>query len=104
MAVELILEYRYNLWMLGVPIDGPALMLGDNMSVILNTTVPSSTLKKKHAACNYHRIQEAIAGKIVKFCHINTEKNLADLMTKPLGPAKHASLCGKLVRCRVVEV
>ena len=47
-ATELILELRYTLRMLGVPLDGPALMLGDNMSVVLNTTVPSSVLRKKH--------------------------------------------------------
>jgi hypothetical protein len=45
-ATELILEVRYILRSLGVALDGPALMLGDNMSVILNTTVPSSVLKK----------------------------------------------------------
>ena len=46
-ATELILETRYMLRCLGVKLDGPALMLGDNMSVVLNTTVPSSVLKKK---------------------------------------------------------
>jgi hypothetical protein len=60
-------------------------MLGDNMSVVLNTTVPSSNLKKKHLACSYHRILEAIAGKIVKFGHVRSEHNLADINTKPLG-------------------
>jgi hypothetical protein len=59
-ATELILEVRYMLRSLGVALDGPALMLGDNMSVVLNTTVPSSVLKKKHNAIAYHRIREAI--------------------------------------------
>jgi hypothetical protein len=59
-------------------------MLGDNMSVVLNTTIPSSSLKKKHLACSYHRIREAIAGKYVKFGHIGSEFNLADVNTKPL--------------------
>ena len=52
-AVDLIVEMKYGLQMLGVPIDGPALMLGDN-SVVLNTTFPSSQLKKKHNAICYH--------------------------------------------------
>ena len=47
--------------MLGVNIKGPATMLGDNMSVVLNTTVPSSSLKKKCNAIAYHRVREAIA-------------------------------------------
>jgi hypothetical protein len=53
-ATELILEIRYMLRSLGVALDGLALMLGDNMSVVLNTTVPSSVLKKKHNAIAYH--------------------------------------------------
>jgi hypothetical protein len=44
-ATELILEVRYMLRSLRVALDGPALMLGDNMSVVLNTTVPSSVSK-----------------------------------------------------------
>ena len=73
--------------MMGVPIEGPALMLGDNMSVVLNTSVPSSVLKKKHCAIGYHRIREAIAAGIVKFAHVSSEDNIADVMTKPLGKA-----------------
>jgi hypothetical protein len=48
MAIELIIELLYKFWMLGVPVNKPTLMLGDNMIVIINTTIPSSQLKKKH--------------------------------------------------------
>jgi hypothetical protein len=41
-ATELILVVRYMLRSLGVVLDGPSLMLGDNKSVVLNTTVLSS--------------------------------------------------------------
>ena len=40
-ATELIMEMRYKLRMLGVPILGSAALYGDNQSVVLNTTVPS---------------------------------------------------------------
>jgi hypothetical protein len=66
-ATELILEIRYMPRSLGVALDGPALMLGDNMSVVLNTTVPSSVLKKKHSAIAYHRVREAIVARIMRF-------------------------------------
>ena len=59
-------------------------MLGDNNSVVLNTFVPSSVLKKKHKACAYHRVCEAIAGGIVNFVHIWSETNFADMLSKPL--------------------
>jgi hypothetical protein len=83
-ATELIMEIRYQLQMLGVPLDGPAMMLGDNMSVVLNTTVPSSVLKKKHNAIAYHRVREAIAAKVIVFAHVRSEDNIADILTKPL--------------------
>ena len=47
-ATDMAVEIRYTLLMLGVPIDGSVLMLGDNKSVVMNTTIPSSALKKKH--------------------------------------------------------
>jgi hypothetical protein len=72
-ATELILEIRYMLRSLGVSLDGPALMLGDNMSVVLNTTVPSSVLKKHHNAITYHRVRKAIAARIMRFAYIKSE-------------------------------
>ncbi len=83
-ATEFGLVYRYALRRLGVPLLGPNLMLGDNKSVIISCTFASSVLKKKHQACAWHRVREAIAGKIVKFCHIDSKLNLADILTKPL--------------------
>ena len=83
-AVELKMEYQYLMRMLGVPLDGPALMLGDNNNVVLNTTMPNSVLKKKHSACSYHHVCEAIAAKIVKFMHIPSESNYANILTKAL--------------------
>ncbi len=83
-ASELVLETRYKLRMLGVPVDGPAMLLGDNLSVILSTTIPSSVLKKKHQAICYHRIRECVAAHVLRFVHIDTKVNLADILTKPL--------------------
>jgi hypothetical protein len=38
---------RYKLRMMGIPVTGPAYILGDNKSVLCNTSIPDSTLKKK---------------------------------------------------------
>lgn len=84
-ATELIMTVRYQLRMLGVPLDGPAMMYGDNNSVVLSTSTPSSVLKKKHNAIAYHRVREALAAGILIFSHIRSEENLADILTKPLG-------------------
>ena len=83
-AVDLAIEMRYTLRMIGSKVGGPFLVLGDNKSVVLNSTTPSSVLKKKHCAINYHRVREAIAGNIVSYVHIDSRKNIADCLTKPL--------------------
>ena len=59
---------------LGVALDGPALMLGDNMSVVLNTSVPSSVLKKKHNAIAYQCVHKVIAAKVLRFTYIKCVK------------------------------
>lgn len=69
---------------MGIPLDGPALMLGDNNSIALKFTMQSSVLKKKHNACAYQRVWEAIAAGIMKFTHLPSELNYADILTKPL--------------------
>ena len=96
-ATEIILEYRNNLRMMGVEGDGPALLLGDNNSVVLNCTMPHSVLKKKHAACNYHRVREAIASGAMKFAHIPSEINYADILTKPLSGSAFMNLVRPLL-------
>jgi len=83
-ATELIMEVRYMLRSLGVSLEGPTLMLGDNMSVVLNTSVPSSVLKKKHNAIAYHRVREAIAARVLRFAYLKSEENVSDILTKPL--------------------
>ncbi len=85
MAVKAIMELHYQLQMVGVPVAGPAYLYGDNMSVVLNTTLPSSVLKKKMLALCYHRVREAVAARIIVYKHIRSERNLADILTKPLG-------------------
>ena len=72
--------------MLGVPLDGSSVLFGDNQSMIMNTTVPGSALKKRHSAVAYHRIREAVASGIVNIIHCWSETNQSDILTKPLGP------------------
>jgi hypothetical protein len=82
-VTELILEVRYMLRALGVALDWPALMLRGNMSLVLNTTVPSSFLKKKHNSIAYHRVREAIAAKIMRTAYIKSEENVSDVLENP---------------------
>jgi len=86
MAIDLIIEMRYKLRCLGIQVEKRSELLGDNLSVVVNTTLPSSKIKKKHLSCQIMRVREAIAAGFVRFGHVRSEQNIADIMTKPLGP------------------
>ena len=88
-AVEFAIESRYKLRMLGIPILGSCILFGDNQSMITSSTIPFSSLKKKHNAIGYHRIREAIVSRIVDLLHVASKENLADILTKPLGPQQY---------------
>jgi hypothetical protein len=88
-ATEAIMEFRYKLRMLGIKIDKPSILMIDNQSVVANTTLPSSTIKKKHNSIAYHRMREAVAAGIIKVGYIRSATNLADILTKPVGPADY---------------
>eukprot|EP00984_Skeletonema_dohrnii_P033629 scaffold30808_cov72-Skeletonema_dohrnii-CCMP3373.AAC.1 len=70
--------------MMGIPINGPAYIFGDNQSVLANTTNPGSQLKKKSNAICYHFVREGVARKEWITTYIKSEHNVADLLTKPL--------------------
>ena len=96
-ATEMTIAMRYRLKMLGVPIEGPAIMFGDNQSVVMTWILSISTLKKKHNAIAYHRVREAVAAGVINLAHVPTKDNLADIMTKPLGPQQHYPLMSKFL-------
>ena len=91
-ATEMIESLRYKLRMFGIPIDGPANVYCDNEAVYKNTSIPESTLKKKHHSIAYHRCREAIAVGTIWIAKQGTTKNLADLFTKVLTQAQRAFL------------
>jgi hypothetical protein len=66
---------------LGLALGASALMLGYHMIVVLNNTVPSSVLKKKHNEIAYQRVKEAIAARMMRFAYIKSEENVSDVLT-----------------------
>ena len=60
-AVELIESLWYKLHLFGIPIEGPTNVYCDNEAVTKNTTIPESTLKKKHNSIAHHCACEAVA-------------------------------------------
>jgi hypothetical protein len=60
-GIETTRGLRYKLRMMGVAIDGPTYIYGDNMSVVHNTQRSESVLKKKSNAICYHAVRESAA-------------------------------------------
>ena len=81
---EYLKGLRYKLRMMGIPCEGPAYIEGDNQSVLANTSIPDSTLKKKNASIAYHFVREGVARDMWRTAYVNTHDNEADLLTKLL--------------------
>ena len=75
---------RYKLRMMGIPVNGPCYIQGDNQSVLANTTNPGSMLKKKSQSVAYHFVREGVAQDEWCTSYINTHDNGSDLLTKQL--------------------
>ena len=80
-ATEKIMDIRYTLKYLGLPIRSKSYMFGDNRSVVTSATLPHSTLSKRHNILAFHRVREAIAAKIIDFHWIKSEYNLGDMLS-----------------------
>ena len=96
-ANEIVMEFRYKIRMLGVPMEGPSFLLGDNMSIIISSTLPSSTLKKKHNVISYHAVREAVAAGIIQLAHVKSQDNYADVLTKSVNGTIHSKLIRPLL-------
>ena len=79
---EYVRGLRYKLRMMGINVSNPTLIYGDNQSVLWNTKVPKSALKKKLAAVAYHFCREGVARNewVTNYC--KTSENPGDVMTK----------------------
>jgi hypothetical protein len=53
-ATEYARGLRYKLQMMGMMVNKPTFVFGDNQLVLANMTAPASTLKKKSNTIAYH--------------------------------------------------
>jgi hypothetical protein len=81
-ATEQIMDLKYTVRMMGIPLDGPAWLFGDNQSVIISSTIPHSSLTKRHNALAYHRVREAVAATVMYFMKVSGKVNVSDIFTK----------------------
>jgi hypothetical protein len=84
-CTEYVQGLHYKLRMLGIPCEGPTYIFGDNQSVLFNTSIPDSTIKKKKPqSIAHHFVREGAAHDEWRTTYVNAHLNPADLMTKPL--------------------
>ena len=81
-GMELLIGLRYKIRMMGIPLEGYAHVKVDNMSVVKNSSVPESQLKKKSNSVAYHFVRQAAAADIGRISYEPSETNLADMLTK----------------------
>eukprot|EP00957_Ditylum_brightwellii_P055541 4209224-Ditylum_brightwellii.AAC.1 len=75
--------------MFGEPVKGTTVLFGDNKSMITNTSLSHSSLKKQVSVNNYHCVREAVASRIASIVYGDAKYNLADMGTKSLNGACH---------------
>ena len=95
-SIEMIEGLRYKLRMMGVPLLEECSVFCDNSAVVTNAR-PEATLKKKHAAINFHRVREAIAAGTIRVAKEGTQTNLADILTKPMPGSKMKELLAHIL-------
>ena len=94
-CLEFIKALRYKLRMMGVPLEGPAVVWCDNQSVAKGASVPEVRLNKKHLGICYHAVREASAAGIWMIGFTKGVHNIADMLTKVLSGSVLEKQVGK---------
>ena len=83
-AAEEAVALRYTLRALGIPIEQPTNLNGDNLGMLQSIQLPDAQMKKKHIAISFHLVRESVAAGIVKPIKIHSKWNFADIFTKQI--------------------
>jgi hypothetical protein len=90
--------------MMGVPILGATFMFGNNLSVITNTSLPESMLKKKLNSICYHVVRESAAMEEIMTAWEPTLTNPADIATKIFARAEEMKKLERVQRVPKVSL
>ena len=88
---------------LGVEVKGKTRVFGDNESMVKSSTLPHSTLSKRHNALSYHRVREAIASDMMSLHHVPGEMNPADILSKHWGYSAIWKMLRLILFCADIE-
>ena len=83
-TADLIVLLRYKVRMIGVTIEGAANVLCDNEYVYKNYSFYKYQLSRKYQAIYFHQARECMASDITIVHKVDTNDNIANLLTKSL--------------------
>ena len=65
--------------MMGIPVELPTYVFGDNKAMLTNKCAPHSVLKKKSSSIPYHFVCEGVAKDAWHTAYLNTDLHPADI-------------------------
>ena len=75
---------------------GTVIIYNDNVNAIRMATKERADTRCKHVDIKYMFVRECVANKKVEIRWIQSQYNIADILTKPLSPIKHQELAKRL--------
>ena len=99
-GLGIVKDLRYKLRMMGVPIDGPTTVFGDNKTAVNGISIPEAKLAKlakKHLGICYHATREASAAGIWEVGFTQGKHNIANCLTKILSGTMKDKECDKFM-------
>jgi hypothetical protein len=97
-ATKEIIWFRGLLAELGFPQLQPTVMFADNASMISLANDYSGNYKRvKHYVTKINFLIEQVQNEIINIKHVDSQFNIADILTKPLGPQQFLFLRQKLL-------
>ena len=83
---------------LGVVVDKPTKLHGDNKAVCNSIAADEGLCKKRHTAIAFNKLREAAAAGIIRPYHVSSIENMSDFLTKALGRDMHNKATDRLLR------
>lgn len=96
-ATRVIIWFRALLEDLGEKQVRPTLIHEDNTACLVLARGEGKFLTSKHIGLRYHYLREKVASQEIELAYISTDKQLADLLTKPLAFARFDKLMKQVV-------
>ena len=73
---------------LGLDLDGPIFLQGDNHGAIKLAQNPITHSRSKHIDIRHHFVWDLVKWQVIQLQYIPTDQNIADILTKALGRPK----------------